>query len=413
MRTGTRMGRERIVVVGGGRAGHAAAERLRESGFSGELTIVGEERHRPYNRTPLSKQVLTGEYALDELALPTFTELDARWRLGCRALSLDTTRRTVRLGGAEELGYDGLVIATGVDARVLPGVPMHSDRIHMLRTLEDAHYIDQAMGHATGRLLIVGGGFIGAEIASTARARGLEVTMIDVNPVILSRALGQVLGAAAGDVHRDNGVRLHLGVAVTGWEVHDGGVRLTLGDGEVLDGDAAVVGIGTVPRTEWLTGAGAGLDTTDGVLATATTHAVGVADVVVAGDVARWPNLLFDDVPRRVEHWSNAIEMGQHAATSLLAGPGRSRAFTPVPRFWSEQHGVKIQSAGSPHLGSELRLLEGTQQARKFVAGYLQPSPSGERLLGLVAFDSPRELLAYTPLIGQLVTGSAQDRIPA
>ena len=157
---------ERIVVIGGGMAGHAASERLRESGFSGELTIVGEERHRPYNRTPLSKQLLTGEYALDDLALPSFTELDARWRLGCRALALDTTRRVVRLNGAEDLPYDGLVIASGVDARVLPGAPMHSDRIHLLRTLEDAQYVDQAMGHATGRLLIVGGGFIGAELHS-------------------------------------------------------------------------------------------------------------------------------------------------------------------------------------------------------------------------------------------------------
>ena len=397
--------KERIVVVGAGRAGHAAAERLRESGFSGQLTIVGEERHRPYNRTPLSKQLLTGEYALDDLALPTFTELDARWRLGCRALALDPARRVVRLGGAEDLCYDGLVIATGVDARVLPGAPLHSDRIHMLRTLEDAHHIDQAMGHATGRLLIVGGGFIGAELASTARARGLDATIIDVSPVLLSRGLGQVLGAAVGDLHRDHGVRLHLGVGVTGWETHDGGVRLTLADGEVLDGDAAVVGIGTVPRTEWL--AGSGLDTSDGILASRTCHAVGAQDVVVAGDVARWPNLLFDGVPRRVEHWINAVEMGQHAADSLLAGPDRSEAFTPVPRFWSEQHGVKIQSVGSPHLGSDVRILEGTLASQRFVAGYLAPTAGRERLMGVVAFDSPRELLSYAPLVGQNVLDPA------
>ena len=400
---------ERIVVIGGGMAGHAASERLRESGFSGELTIVGEERHRPYNRTPLSKQLLTGEYALDDLALPSFTELDARWRLGCRALALDTTRRVVRLGGAEDLRYDGLVIASGVDARVLPGAPMHSDRIHLLRTLEDAHHIDQAMGHATGRLLIVGGGFIGAELASTARARGLDATINDVSPVMLARGLGHVLGAAAGDLHRDHGVRLHLGAAVTSWEVHDRGVRLELADGETLDGDAAVVGIGTVPRTEWL--AGAGLDTTDGVLATATCHAVAAQDVVVAGDVARWPNLLFDDVPRRVEHWINAVEMGQHAADSLLAGPDRATAFTPVPRFWSEQHGVKIQSAGSPSLGSDVQVLEGTLASRRFVAGYFTSTADGRRLMGVVAFDSPRELLAYTPLVGQTVASSATARL--
>ena len=400
-----RQGMERIVVIGGGMAGHAASERLRESGFTGELTIVGEERHRPYNRTPLSKQVLTGEYAVDELKLAAFTELDARWRLGCRTIALDPVERTITLPGAERLRYDGLVLATGAEARVLPGAPMHSDRIHMLRTLEDAQEIDQAMGHASRRLLIVGGGFIGAELASTARRRGLDATIIDHSPVMLTRGLGHILGAVAGDLHRDNGVRVHLGVAVTGWEPHDAGVRLHLADGEVLDGDAAVVGIGTVARTEWLSGSG--LDTTDGILATRTCHAVGADDVVVAGDVARWPNLLFDDVPRRVEHWINAVEMGQHAADSLLAGPDRASSYTPVPRFWSEQHGVKIQSAGSPALGSELRLLEGTLESRKFVAGYLEPTGTADRLMGLVAFDSPRELLTYAPLIGQNVVGPA------
>lgn len=397
----SRPGGERIVIVGGGQAGHAAAERLRERGFTGTLTIIGEEPHRPYNCTPLSKQLLTGEYSVADLALTTFTDLDVFWRQGSRVLGLDPVARTVRLRGAEQIGYDGLVIATGVEARVLPGAPMHSDRIHMLRTLADAYEIDQALGHTSGRLLIVGGGFIGAELASTARARGLDATIIDVSPTLLSRALGTVLGAAAGDVHRDNGVRLHLGVAVTGWHAQATGVRLELDDGEKLDGDVAVVGIGTVPRTEWL--AGSGLDCTEGVLAGATCHAVGVEDVVVAGDVARWPNLLFDDTPRRVEHWINAIEMGRHAADSLLAGPQQAAPFTPVPRFWFEQHGVKIQSVGTPSLGSDVRILDGDLASHRFVAAYTQPTAAGDRLMGVVAFDDPRRLLEYAPYVGKTI----------
>ena len=166
------------------------------------------------------------------------------------------------------------------------------------------------------------------------------------------------------------------------------------------------VGVGTFPRVEWLRGAG--LDLTDGVLADATCHAVGAQDVVVAGDVARWPNLLFDDTPRRVEHWINAIEMGQAAADNLLAGPAASRPFTPLPRFWSEQHGVKIQSIGMPTEGTRVRVLEGSAASRQMIAAYTQlntePGAAGERLMGVVALDNAVRLLDYAPLVGTSVT---------
>lgn len=398
--------REHIVVVGASTAGHAAAERLRENGFAGRLTILGEEPHRPYNRTPLSKQLLTGEYRVADLALPTYLELDATWRLGCRVMGLDHTRRVVALDGAEEVGYDGLVIATGTQARVLPGAPMHHPRVHMLRSLEDAYDIDQALGHSRSRVLVIGGGFIGCELASTCRARGLDVTVIDVSSTLLTRALGHPLGAVIGDVHRDAGVRLHLGTGVSGWDETGRQIKVLLQDGEVLTGDAVVVGVGTVPRVDWLTGSG--LDTSDGVLTEATCHVVGAADVVAAGDVARWPNPLFGTTPRRVEHWINAIEMGQAAADNLLAGPAAARSFAPVPRFWSEQHGVKIQSVGMPTLGSNVRVLEGTAASRRLVAAYTEPEPgavpgSPERLMGVVALDEPVRLLDYAPLVGTRV----------
>lgn len=395
-----------VVVVGGGAAGHAAVERLRERGFTGRITVIGEERYRPYNRTPLSKQLLTGEYTVADLALPSFTDLDAVWRLGTRAVALDLRERVLTLPGAERMSYDGLVIATGVEARVLPGAPLFSDRVHLLRSLDDAHAIDQALGHASQRVVVVGGGFIGCELASTCRARGLDVTIVDVSPTLLTRALGTVLGAVAGDLHRDAGVRLHLGTGVRDWEPHSTGVRLNLEDGETIDADTVVVGIGTVPRVDWL--AGSGLDCTDGVLTTATCHVIGadgapVDGVVAAGDVARWPNRLFDDEPRRVEHWINAIQMGQAAADNLLTGPTSGRPYTPVPRFWSEQHGVKIQSVGMPALGPHIRIVEGSHTKRHFVATHTRPVPDGELLVGLVSFDDPRRLMAYTPLIGSVV----------
>ena len=398
---------EHIVIVGASTAGHAAAERLRESGFTGHLTIVGQERHHPYNRTPLSKQLLTGQYQAKDLALHAYTPLQATWRLGCRVLGLDTTRRVITLDGAEEIGYDGLVIATGVHPRVLPGAPMHHPRVHLLRSLEDAFEIDQALGHSTSRVLVIGGGFIGCELASTCRARGLDVTVIDKSATLLTRALGHAMGAVVGDVHRDAGVRLHLGTGVSGWDESGRDLKVQLEDGEVLTGDTAVVGIGTVPRVEWLTSSG--LDITDGVLADATCHAVGATDVVVAGDVARWPNPLFGPTPRRVEHWINAIEMGQAAADSLLAGAEAARPFTPVPRFWSEQHGVKIQSVGIPTLGSHVRVLEGTAASRQLIASYTEPEPGTqgpghpERLMGLVALDNAARLLDYAPLVGSLI----------
>lgn len=405
---GAGRGGQRVVIVGAGAAGHAAVERLREHGFRGAITVVGAETHRPYNRTPLSKQILTGAYTVRDLVLPSWVELNCEWILGDPAAALDTTTRTLTLASGRTLRYGGLILACGVAARKLPGSPVHPERIHLLRTLDDAHGIDHALGHARDRVTIVGGGFIGCEIASTARARGLAATIIDVSATLLHRALGTTLGAIVANVHRRNGVRLHLGVGITRWEPHDAGVRLILEDGEIIDSDTVVVGIGTTPNTGWL--AGSGLDISDGVLAESTCHVVGAEDVVAAGDVARWPNLAFDTVPRRVEHWINAIEMGQAAADALLAGRHGAQPFRPIPRFWSEQHGVKIQSVGMPDLGHELRIIDGTPDQGPFLAAFTQP-PSGpgavgHRLMGVVGIDSARRLLDYTPLIGRDVTGA-------
>lgn len=304
------------------------------------------------------------------------------------------------------------MIATGVEARHLPGAPIHSPRVHMLRTLDDARGIDAAL--ARGRhLAVVGGGFIGGELASTARARGLEVTLIDLSPTLLAHSLGAALGAVIGEVHRDHGVRLHLGVGVTGWHHTRDQVTLELADGETVTADTVVVGVGTTPRVDWLRGAG--LDLSDGVLCAATCHVLDaagdpLADVVAAGDIARWPvtgpdlrpDVGAENAPRRVEHYINAVEMGRHAADALLDGPSRAEAFTPTPRFWSEQHGVRIQSAGTPLAhGTRMHIAEGTVAARRFLAAHTSTDPDGQTVLrGAVALDAPRALLRYTSHIG-------------
>ncbi|MER6085723.1 NAD(P)/FAD-dependent oxidoreductase [Streptomyces sp. NPDC001833] len=220
------------------------AERLRTLGWRGEITMIGDEPHRPYNRTPLSKQLLTGDRQPPDLALVTHTEPDASWRLGTRALGLDISRRELLLPGGEQLPFDGLVIASGVEARHLPGTPLHSERGWMLRTLADDRNIDAALAKAR-HVAVIGGGFIGCEIARTARTRALDVTIIDVSPTLLHRSLGTALGAVIGDLHRDHGVRLHLGVGVSGWSEDSRGVTVLLHDGETVRAGVAVVG--TVP----------------------------------------------------------------------------------------------------------------------------------------------------------------------
>ncbi|OOP60944.1 hypothetical protein BMF89_15015 [Arthrobacter sp. SRS-W-1-2016] len=402
---------ERIVVVGAGRAGFSAAERLRAIGFTGELIILGAEPHRPYNRTHLSKGLLAGTRSARDLPLRAHTRLNARWRTGSAAAALDVPGRRVLMDDGRDVWFDRLVIATGTRAAHLPGAPMHSPHVWALRTIQDAYAIDRAMARAR-RVAVIGGGFIGSEIASTARERGLAVTLIDRSPVLLRRSLGNALGAAAGDLHRKAGVRLHLGVAVAGWTETPRGVVLDLEDGETVEADLAVVGVGTEPDTGWLEGSG--LDTANGVLCDEACRALDlngrpVEGIVAAGDIARWPNLRFDATPRRIEHWINAIEMGQAAADTLTTDPGTQAPYTPVPRFWSHQHGTRIQSAGMPQLGEHMHILEGSLDANRFLAGFTAPDG---HLAGLIAFNAPRSLLAHHASIGfpvrQSMTGALQ-----
>lgn len=395
----------RIVVAGGGLAGLSAAGRLRERGFDGELVVVGEEPRLAYSRPPLSKQYLAGGLSADDLVFRAEETLDAHWLLDTRMVGLDPAARRVELRGGEHLPYDGLVIATGVDARRLPEAPVFSDRLRTVRTLGDAAAIRGALLAARAhRVVILGGGFVGCELACTAREHGMDVTLVVHSAPLLRRVLGRRLGEVVGRIQTGAGVDVRLSTRITEWIDTGDGLRLRLDDGEVLDADFVVLGLGSVPRTEWLHGSG--IDAADGVLCDATCHVVDLAGrpvpgIVAAGDVARWPNARFDATARRVEHLIHAVEMGQHAADSLLRGPGRAGRFTPVPRFWSEQHGRRIQAVGIPALGERMEVVEGSLRSERFVATYTRDTPQGPQLVAAVAFDMPRELLAYRDRIGR------------
>ena len=407
LRSGTaaRTSRRRIVVAGGGLAGLSAATRLRDRGFDGELVLVGEEARRPYSRPPLSKQYLAGALGGADLTFRADETLDAHWLLDTRLVGLDVERRTLELRGGERLPYDGLVLATGVDAKRLPEAPVFSDRVRTIRTLEDAEAVRRAMHAARAHhVVILGGGFVGCELACTAREHGMDVTLVVHSAPLLRRVLGKQVGTVVGDIQRRAGVDVRLGTEITDWLDHGDVLRLRLDDGAVLDCDFVVLGLGSEPRTEWLRGSG--LDVSDGVLCDPTCHAVDQwgrshPNIVAAGDVARWPNARFDAQPRRVEHLIHAVEMGQHAADSLLRGPDRAARFTPVPRFWSEQHGTRIQAVGSPALGKEVEVVEGSLRSERFLARYTRPTEYGPQTVAVVAFDMPLELLAYRDEIGR------------
>jgi 3-phenylpropionate/trans-cinnamate dioxygenase ferredoxin reductase subunit len=383
---------DRIVIVGASLAGFRAAEELRSLGHTGPLTIVGDEPHRPYDRPPLSKQVLAGtkppESTELSVASGTVDDLDLDWRLGQTATGLDLRERAVLLGGGERLPFGGLVIATGASPRRLPGTD-HLEGVHTLRTLDDCLEIRAALDAGPRRVAVVGAGFIGAEVAATCRGRGIEVTLVEALPVPLERGLGPEMGSVVADVHRDHGVDVRLGVGVVLIEGGDRVERLRLTDGAVLDVDLVVVGIGVSPNTEWLEGSGLSID--NGVVCDATCTAA--PGVVAAGDVARWPNERFDEV-MRVEHWDNAIAMGTHAARSLLAGDA-AEAFSPIPWFWSDQYDRKIQLAGRAAPEDRVEVVSGSVEERRFVAFYGR----GERLVGILGMNQPAKVMRWRPLI--------------
>ncbi|MFF4863949.1 NAD(P)/FAD-dependent oxidoreductase [Streptomyces sp. NPDC002405] len=373
-----------VVVAGASMAGLRAAEQLRAAGYPGPITLVGEEPHMPYNRPPLSKEVLAGKAAFESLAFrPRAAVADAEWRLGTRVVAADLDRRLVELDDGETLSYTGLVVATGMRPRRLrcPG-PLRGR--HTVRTIDDARELRAALTRPGARVVVVGAGFIGCEVAATAVALGAaEVTVVDPLPLPMAAPLGELLAGALLKRHEERGVRFALGTGVAGFEGADQVTGVLLGDGTVLPADVVVESVGSVANTEWLDGNG--LDLTDGVLTDEHLRAGSRPEVVAVGDVARFPNARYDGVPRRVEHWSIPTDTAKHAARVLAAHLGGTDAgpapFAPLPTFWSDQHDFRLQSFGAPGLGlGDIRILDGDPEG-DVLAGY----HTGGRLVGVVA----------------------------
>ena len=392
------MVRSAVTIVGASLAGYWAAETLRRDGFEGRISLIGDEPHAPYDRPPLSKKYLAGDLDDDRLALTTaekLADLHLDLRLGCSATGLDVAGRTLEVGGAAE-PFDGLVIATGARCRTLPGTAGLAG-VHTLRTRDDAAAIRDALADGARRLMVVGAGFIGAEVASTAIGRGVEVTMVEALEAPFGRVLGVEMGAVMADVHRHHGVDLRTGVGVE--EVlGDGcvaGVRLS--DGATLDVDLLIVGIGVVPNTEWLEGSGLTLD--NGVVCDGTCLAA--PGVVAAGDVARWPNPRYGEL-MRVEHWDNAVQQGVHAARRLLQSDEEATPFAPVPWFWSDQYDRKVQLAGRPHPDDEVRVVAGSTAEHRFATFYGRDG----RFTAALGMNRPRQVMQSK---GLLEAGSSWD----
>lgn len=383
--------RGRLVVVGASLATNRLLRTLRRRGFDRDVVLVGAEPHRPYDRPPLSKQYLAG--ASDRAALelgPSDLYDDVELRLGTAATRLLPAEGRVELADGTTLDADDVVVATGAHPRRLPGQP-ELDGLFLLRTVEDATALRAAM-EAAGRVVVVGAGLIGSEVASTARGRGLEVTVLETAPVPMVRGVGPVVGAALARLHRDAGVDLRLRVAVEtvlGPAGRVQGVRLA--DGDDIPAEVVVVGVGATPTTGWL--AGSGLTVDDGVVTDDRCRALGGGGHVWAiGDVARWPSARFGRL-LRTEHWTGAVDHATTLAANLL---GEDRVHDPIPYVWSDQFGHKVQVLGDVGGDDEVAVLSGDlDDPDGWVVGYLRDGG----LTGVVGLDRPRDVMRHRALI--------------
>ncbi|MFI1071858.1 NAD(P)/FAD-dependent oxidoreductase [Streptomyces puniciscabiei] len=370
-----------VAVVGASLAGLSAARSLRKRGYDGRLVVVGGEVHRPYDRPPLSKEFLAGAIGEADLALETDDEaLDAEWLLGARATGLDRTERAVRLADGREIRADGVVIATGAAARTLPGTEGLAG-VHVLRTLDDARALRDDLARG-GRLVVIGGGFVGAEVASTAYTLGLDVTVVEAAPTPLAAPLGEAMGAVVSALHTDHGVRLLCGVGVKGLSGERRVDAVLLEDGRSIPADTVVVGVGARPCVEWLAGSGVALD--NGVKCGADGR-TSVAQVVAVGDCANW----YDPhagAHRRVEHWTGALERPDAAVAALLAHGATEPGVPRPPYFWSDQYGVKIQFVGHAAGADSVTVEEGSTDDRSFLAVYRRAG----RPVAVLGMNQPR-----------------------
>lgn len=384
-----------VVVVGASVAGVSVAQALRRLGFDGSVTLVGEEEEQPYDKPPLSKQFLAGQW--DEARVTLLTKEQAArqgvtLRLGTAVSHLDPADKVLRLADGAAISYDVAVIATGSSARrprwaQVPGV-------HLLRTLADSRRLRAELSTPRRSVVVVGGGFIGAEVAATARTLGHDVVVVDPLEVPMAKVLGPHLGARLVALHEAHGVTMRVGIGVTAIGGHPGQYEVVLDDGSVLDAAVVVVGVGARPEVGWLAGSGVPVD--DGVVCDARLAVTGLDDVFAAGDVAAWHHV--DRGQRvRVEHWTNATEQARAVAAAIL-DPDGAPPYRPVDYIWSDQYDWNIQVAGRPGDGPQWQLvgsLEGPSVRAAIVAH------DGERLEGVATVNWPAALVQARRLLAE------------
>ena len=399
---GAPAGNGRIVIVGAGLAGWHAARALRREGFVGALTIVGDEVDEPYDRVPLSKQVLTGSVPAEGTALPHVGGLDADWRLGQPAVGLDRRNKRVLLPGGEQVAFDRLLIATGVRAREWPNSGEAAlDGDYAVRGRNDAATLRHKLAAGPRRVLVIGAGFIGSELASDCRELGLPVTVVERGPAPLAGALGAVIGRIAAGMQTEAGVDLRCGVSVRALEGDaDGRLRRArLSDGTPLDVDVAIVALGSRRNTEWLAGSGLAAGrwgvSCDAGCRAFDVNGVVTDDIFVAGDVARFPHPAYGYQMLAMEHWGNAVDQAGIAAHNMIsAGPDRWPHLA-LPVFWSVQFGTEIKSVGVPTCADEVVITQGSVTDRRFAAAYGRQG----HVAAAVTFDQGMWLEFYRDLI--------------
>ena len=389
----------RILIVGTGRAGVAAAEELRRQGFPGDIAMLGAEKEGPYDRPSCSKGILTGHKRPQDTRMP-FHDEDLTWYLGRTAVDLDADAHRVETDTGESFAYDGLVIATGSS----PSLPKWAadPGVHLLHNLEHAWALRRALRNAE-RVIIVGGGITGSEVASAVRSMARDCVVIDSKPQVMARALGEEVGNHVTDVMRGEGVEFRLGHRVAAANRFRQGWVVQLDDGENLIGDVVVATTGGRPDTRWLENTD--LDLSNGVACDESLRVIGLEDVVAAGAVASWPNLRYGLQPRKAEHWISSLEQGRGAARTLLAEDGDAGPVTVIPRFWTEQWGLRIQVCGELDPEGEVAISEMKRHRRDTArAGVVVGYHRDDRLVGLVsvnaahAFTSLARAMIATPL---------------
>jgi 3-phenylpropionate/trans-cinnamate dioxygenase ferredoxin reductase subunit len=378
-------------------------ELLRAEGFPGRISLIGDEPHQPYDRPPLSKQILAGQWPEQRAALHRgeLPDLDIALHLGRSAVGAD--RAAVELDDGNRLAYDALVVATGVRPRRLPGQPDHPE-LHVLRTLEDCRGLRDSLSRARS-LLVIGAGFIGAEVAATARTAGLAVTMLEALPVPFAQLLGEQMGLLCARLQTEHGVTVRCGVRLEGFLApgpETDGIAVQLADKTIVRADCGVVGVGTVIQNGWL--AGLGLPTDSGLLCDSAGLVEGTANVYAVGDIAAWRHPTVGDRPR-LEHWTSATEQAAVLA-QRIAGKPVTRQADVVPYFWSDQYGLTLQLIGRAELASTVEVLHDPGTIKGTVAGYFADG----RLVAVLAFHAPRLFNRYRALVA---AGASENEVRA